>query len=116
MADTPKWFDYEFYMSAILAQLQAAEPANDWTVAKLVDAFAQNGFMGEEGAYVHFVQYGAAEEVAPNADFNASAKYLVKLQGVNINWYTRGSHNLSDARMRSIEVFHDWAVSEGLLK
>ena len=78
MADTPKWFDYEFYMSAKLAQLQAAEPANDWTVAKLVDAFAQNGFMGEEGAYVHFVQYGAAEEVAPNADFNASEYYAAK--------------------------------------
>ena len=53
---------------------------------------------------------------AIDANFNASAKYLVKLQGVNINWYTRGSHNLSDARIRSIEVFHDWAVSEGLLK
>ena len=78
MADTPKWFDYEFYMSAKLAQLQAAEPANDWTVAKLVDAFAQNGFMGEEGAYAHFVQYGAAEEVAPNAEFNASEYYAAK--------------------------------------
>ena len=65
-------------MSAKLAQLQAAEPANDWTVAKLVDAFAQNGFMGEEGAYAHFVQYGAAEEVAPNAEFNASEYYAAK--------------------------------------
>lgn len=75
---TPSWFNYEFYMGAKLAQMQKAEPEGNWTVSKLVDAFAQNGFMGEDGAYDHFVQYGAAEEVAPNADFNASEYYAAK--------------------------------------
>ena len=63
----PTWFDYEFYMGAKLVQMQKADPAGDWNMSKLVDAFAQNGFVDEDGAYDHFTQFGAAEEVAPNA-------------------------------------------------
>ena len=74
----PTWFDYEFYMGAKLAQMQKADPAGNWTTGKLVDAFAQNGFLGEDGAYEHFVQFGANEDVAPNADFNASEYYAAK--------------------------------------
>lgn len=47
-------------------------------MSKLVEAFAQNGFVGADGAYAHFVQFGAAEEVAPNADFNANEYYAAK--------------------------------------
>lgn len=61
----PTWFDYEFYMGAKLAQMQKADPAGNWTTGKLVDAFAQNGFLGEDGAYEHFVQFGANEDVPP---------------------------------------------------
>ena len=75
---TPAFFNYEFYMGAKLVQMQKADPEGNWTMTKLVDAFAQNGFMGEDGAYDHFVQYGAAEEVAPNADFNPSEYYAAK--------------------------------------
>ena len=74
----PTWFNYEFYMGAKLAQMQKADPAGNWTTSKLVDAFAQNGFLGEDGAYEHFVQFGANEDVAPNADFNASEYYAAK--------------------------------------
>ena len=65
-------------MANKLAQLKASDPEGNWTVSKLVDAFAQNGFMGEDGAYAHFVQFGAVEDVAPNADFNASEYYAAK--------------------------------------
>jgi len=74
----PTWFDYEFYMGAKLVQMQKADPAGDWNMSKLVDAFAQNGFVDEDGAYDHFTQFGAAEDVAPNADFNASEYYAAK--------------------------------------
>ena len=47
-------------------------------MSKLVEAFAQNGCVGADGAYAHFVQFGAAEEVAPNADFNANEDYAAK--------------------------------------
>lgn len=53
---------------------------------------------------------------AIDSGFNASAKYLCKLRGVNMNWYTRGDHNLGEARMRSLEVYYEWAKSEGIYK
>ncbi len=54
---------------------------------------------------------------AIDSGFCASAKELIRLQGVEgFNWYTRGSHNLSQARLRSIKSFHDWCVANGLMK
>ena len=54
---------------------------------------------------------------AIDSGFNASAKELIRLQGVKgFNWYTRGSHNLSSARLRSIKSFHDWCVANDLMK
>lgn len=48
--------------------------------------------------------------------FCASAKYLCALQGVPIGWTTRGDHNLSPARLKSIRVFYDYAKRKGFLK
>ncbi len=54
---------------------------------------------------------------AIDSGFCASAKELIRLQGVEgFNWYTRGSHKLSGARLRSIKAFHDWCVANGLMK
>ncbi len=54
---------------------------------------------------------------AIDSGFCASAKELIRLQGVEgFNWYTRGSHNLSGARLRSLKSFHDWCVANGLMK
>ena len=54
---------------------------------------------------------------AIDSGFMASAKELIRLQGVEgFNWYTRGTHNLSGARLRSIKSFHDWCVANGLMK
>ncbi|MCR5150305.1 MAG: dihydrodipicolinate synthase family protein [Clostridiales bacterium] len=46
---------------------------------------------------------------AIDSGFNASAKYLCHLRGVNMGWYTRGDTTLGEARKRSIEVFYDYA-------
>lgn len=59
-----------------LAQMQATDPA--YTMSDLVAAFADAGFVGEEGYFQHFLQFGAAEEVAPNAYFNANEYYAAK--------------------------------------
>ena len=75
---TPAFFDYEVYMTNKLAQVQNAEPTAGWTMTKLMEVFAENGFVGAEGAYAHFTQFGAAEEVAPNASFNANEYYAAK--------------------------------------
>ena len=54
---------------------------------------------------------------AIDSGFCASAKELIRLQGVDtFNWYTRGSHDLSGARHRSLKSFHDWCVANGLMK
>ena len=53
---------------------------------------------------------------AIDSGFNASAKYLCKLRGVNMNWYTRGSHDLGPSRLRSIEAYYQWATSNGILE
>ena len=54
---------------------------------------------------------------AIDSGFNASAKELIRLQGVDtFNWYTRHDHNLSSARLRSLKSFHDWCVANELMK
>ena len=54
---------------------------------------------------------------AIDSGFCAIAKELIRLQGVDtFNWYTRGSHDLSGARLRSLKSFHDWCVANGLMK
>lgn len=75
---TPKWFDANVYMQNKLAQLKAQEPDANWSWDNLYDAFRDAGFVGEEGQYEHFVKFGAAEEVAPNAYFNADEYYAAK--------------------------------------
>ncbi len=52
---------------------------------------------------------------AIDSGFNASAKYICKLRGVNMNEYTRGGASLSPARRRSLEAYVKWAQSEGVL-
>lgn len=71
-----KWFDSTVYMQNKLAQMQATDPA--YTMSDLVAAFAAAGFVGDEGYFNHFMQFGAAEEVAPNAYFNADEYYAAK--------------------------------------
>ncbi len=56
--------------------MQATDPA--YTMTQLVADFAAAGFVGEEGYFNHFMQFGAAEEVAPNAYFNANEYYAAK--------------------------------------
>lgn len=75
---TPKWFDANAYMQNKLAQLKAQEPDAGWTLDKLYDTFRDAGFVGVEGQYEHFVKFGAAEEVAPNAYFDADEYYAAK--------------------------------------
>ncbi len=52
---------------------------------------------------------------AIDSGFNASAKYLVQLQGVPFETYTRAGAKLSAPRMRSIESFYEYATQKGLL-
>ncbi len=56
-------------------------------------------------------------DCAIDSGFNASAKYLVNLQGVGeMSTRTRTGGELSPARMESIKSFHNWCVANGLMK
>lgn len=55
-------------------------------------------------------------DCAIDSGFNASAKYLVKLQGIPFETYTRGGSSIGPARMRSIESFYEYAQQHELLK
>lgn len=48
--------------------------------------------------------------------FPATAKYLVNLQGIPMNWYTRGDHVLKDHKFKALRVYHDYAVRNNLMK
>ena len=79
----PKWFDVDVYLANKLAQLQKAEPTAGWTAQKLADAFASAGFVGAEGAYKHFEAFGAAENLSPNAFFDAEQYFYAKAAQLN---------------------------------
>ncbi len=56
-------------------------------------------------------------DCAIDSGFNASAKYLVNLQGIDeMSTRTRTGGALSAARMESIKSFHNWCVANGLMK
>ena len=54
-------------------------------------------------------------DCAIDSGFNASAKYLVQLQGIPFETVTRTGASLSPARMRSIESFFEYAKAKELL-
>lgn len=51
---------------------------------------------------------------ALNGGFCATAKYLINLQGVPMNWYTRGNQTLNPQKLHALEVWYDWAKDYGI--
>jgi len=52
---------------------------------------------------------------AIDSGFCATAKYLVNLQGVPMNWYTRGNQELNPQRLKGLEVWYEWAKEYGIM-
>lgn len=48
----------------------------------MAQAFANEGYEGEDGAYQHFLDYGMSEDVSPNALFDVDAYYSNKLDAL----------------------------------
>ena len=83
----PAWFEPNTYMSNKLKQLQASEPDANWTLPLVYDAFTNAGYVGDEGIYKHFEEYGntVGENIAPNSMFVASEYYQFKA----LEYYTK---------------------------
>lgn len=50
-----------------------------------------------------------------DSGFNASAKYLVQLQGIPMTTVTRAGAKIDAPRRRSIEAFYEYATQKGIL-
>ena len=94
----PTWFNYEAYMNNKLAQMQATD--SNYSLDQLFTDFANAGFAGAEGAYNHFVQYGADEEVAPNALFSAKEYYAAKA----VEYYTKQGVEVTAATITDFQI------------
>src|SRR5574344_3036597 len=94
----PTWFNYEAYMNNKLAQMKATDA--NYSMDQLFSDFAKAGFAGAEGAYNHFVQFGADEEVAPNAYFNAKEYYIAKA----VDYYTKQGVTVTAATISDFQV------------
>ena len=53
---------------------------------------------------------------AIDSGFNASAKYLVSLQGIPMTTVTRTGASVNETRRRSIEAYYEYAKEHGMLK
>lgn len=69
----PKWFDWNAYLNNKLATMPSGT-----TMPSLVSAMDKAGFVGEEGSYRHFLQFGHAENVSPSAGFDANQYFTFK--------------------------------------
>lgn len=100
---------YDAYLEGARGVVATPTACGTQLFVKMWDEFVRGDLEAAKVTHQHIILL----DNAIDSGFMASAKYLCKLQGINMNWYTRGSHNLSDARIRSLEVYHDWAKSVG---
>ena len=107
-----------------LGQLQATDPEGNWTVYSMAQAFANEGYEGEEGAYQHFLDYGMAEEVSPNALFDAETYYANKLASLQSNaetaeeWADKTVDDVKaafdEAGLSAWEHYQQYGTAEGI--
>ena len=103
---------YDSYLKGARGVVATPTSCGAGLFVKMWDEFTKGDLEAARKTHQHII----ALDNAIDSGFCASAKYLVSLQGVNMKWYTRGSHNLSPARLRSIGIWHDWAKEEGILE
>ena len=105
----PAWFDKDVYLDNKLAQLQADEPNNGWDELKMAEAFNNAGFnpFTADGVYAHFVAYGNAENVSPNAYFDVDTYFANKLAQLQATEPDKGWTSVDQVK----EAFADAGLS-----
>lgn len=118
MASIPAWFDESVYLANKLAQLKSVDPDTAWNEATLSAAIRSAGL----SPYEHFVQFGAAEHVSPNADFNVAEYLAAKAAQMNANLkegetpWTEASiaKAIKDAGMTEWSHYQQFGSAEGV--
>ena len=79
--ETPSWFNADEYYKNKADQLKAVDPDKyeSWNAGTVKDYFISNGI----DPYQHFVDYGKAENVAPNSYFDANFYLRAKADWLN---------------------------------
>lgn len=124
MASIPTWFDADYYMASKLDQLQKADPEGNWNVYSMAQAFANEGYEGEDGAYQHFLDYGMSEDVSPSALFDVDAYYINKLDALKNDpktaeeWADKTVDDVKDAftanGLSAWEHYQQFGTAEGI--
>lgn len=120
----PSWFNAKDYLTNKLAQLQATEPEGNWNVYSMAQAFANEGYEGEDGAYQHFLDYGMSEDVSPSALFDVDAYYINKLDALKNDpktaeeWADKTVDDVKDAftanGLSAWEHYQQFGTAEGI--
>ena len=105
----PAWFDKDVYLVNKLAQLQADEPNNGWDMLKMLEAFNNAGFnpFTDDGIYAHFVAFGNAEGISPNAYFDEGTYFTNKLAQLQATEPDKGWTSVDQVK----EAFADAGLS-----
>ena len=105
----PAWFDKDVYLTNKLAQLQADEPNNGWDMLKMLEAFNNAGFnpFTDDGIYAHFVAFGNAEGISPNAYFDEGTYFTNKLAQLQATEPDKGWTSVDQVK----EAFADAGLS-----
>ncbi len=105
-------FLYEAYLNGARGVVATPTTCGNHLFVKMWDEFVKGDLEAAKKTHEHIILL----DNCIDSGFCASAKYLVNLQGIKMNWYTRGTHRLNAQRLKSIEVWYDWAKSEGIMK
>ena len=99
---TPVWFDSESYMSSKIAEMNGT-----MSYSQLEAAFRDSGFIGRDGLYVHYEQYGQWEDVSPLALFDSNYYFRSKAAAVN---------NIDISRVTDVQIqaMHDAIHAAGM--
>ncbi len=103
---------YESYKTGARGVMATTTSCGAQLFQKMWDEFTAGDFEASEKTFQHIILL----DCAIDSGFNCSAKYLVGLQGVKMNWINRSAATLGEGRMNALKVFHDWAKSNGLMK
>ena len=90
----------------------------------MAQAFANEGYEGEDGAYQHFLDYGMSEDVSPSALFDVDAYYINKLDALKNDpktaeeWTDKTVDDVKDAftanGLSAWEHYQQFGTAEGI--
>ncbi len=114
-ADIPAWFEADLYMENKLEQL-----GDSWTEESMIQAFNKAGYVGKEGYYQHFIDWGNDENVSPSKYFDSEYYFESKekqlLQDEQDKGWTMDSilQAFEDAHLSAWDHYCRYGIKEGI--